>query len=399
MTTSPASSRHVPDQHLDRLFTGRFVGLAVADLAYFTAAGITFVALPHYVTGPLGSDAAGVGVAFGAFAITALVLRPVAGRLTDAVGRRPLLLTGAVLGAICMVATAQAATLWQVVAVRLVLGAAEAAFFVASLAALADLAPPNRIGEALSYNSLGIYLGITVGPLVGEFLLDLGGFDAAWMGAAVLAALAAIAVVRIGETRGPRIAADGPPAGLVHRPAVPVALGFLASTLGMGAFLAMAALRAADVGLSVTGVPLAVYGSMVVACRIVFARVPDRVPSLSLGAAALGVSAVGLMLIAGWPGPSGLVLGAAVLGLGVAFSTPAFFSAIFATAEPGQRGAAAGTASVCVDLGIGGGPMVAGVIAGAGGLSAAFAAAAVAAAAGGGWILRLRRREQRARPA
>ena len=45
------------------------------------------------------------------------------------------------------------------VALRLLAGVAEAAFFVASFAALADLAPPDRMGEALSYNSLGLYLG------------------------------------------------------------------------------------------------------------------------------------------------------------------------------------------------------------------------------------------------
>ncbi len=64
-------------------FTPAFVRLALADLAYFTAAGVAIYALPLYVTGPLGSDKAGAGLAFGAFAITALVLRPIAGRLSD----------------------------------------------------------------------------------------------------------------------------------------------------------------------------------------------------------------------------------------------------------------------------------------------------------------------------
>ena len=47
-------------------------------------------------------------------------------------------------------------------------GVAEAAFFVAGFALLADLAPPSRMGEALSYNSLGLYLGIALGPPLGE---------------------------------------------------------------------------------------------------------------------------------------------------------------------------------------------------------------------------------------
>src|SRR5664279_5260550 len=51
---------------------------------------------------------------------------------------------------------------------RVLLGVAEAAFFVAGVAALADLAPAERLGEALSYNSLGLYLGITAGPALGD---------------------------------------------------------------------------------------------------------------------------------------------------------------------------------------------------------------------------------------
>lgn len=61
--------------------------LAVAELASFAAVGITSPSLPLYVTGPVGSDEAEAGLAFGAFALTALLLRPVVGRLVDRVGR------------------------------------------------------------------------------------------------------------------------------------------------------------------------------------------------------------------------------------------------------------------------------------------------------------------------
>ena len=44
-----------------------FVLLAVADLGYFTCVGVSLLALPIYVTGPIGSDKAGAGLAFGSF--------------------------------------------------------------------------------------------------------------------------------------------------------------------------------------------------------------------------------------------------------------------------------------------------------------------------------------------
>lgn len=389
MSTTSATVPAAPGS-TDRLLTPAFVRLAVADLAYYTATGVTIYALPLYVTGPVGSDRAGAGLAFGAFAVSALLMRPVAGRVSDVHGRRPLLLAGALLSAAALALTAVAGSLPLVVALRLVLGVAEAAFFVASFAALADLAPPSRMGEALSYNSIGLYLGLALGPPLGEAIVSGHGFRAGWLAATVLALLAALAVHLMGETR-PAAAPVGGSRHLFHRPALAPGIGFLTSIIAMGGFLTFAALHADDVGLAATSLPLLVYGGVVVVCRLAFAKIPDRLPPLSLGAAALAAIASGLMVASVWDSPLGLVAGAAVLAAGVAFSTPAFFSAIFATARPAERGAASGTASAFIDLGLGGGPMLLGYVAQSAGVPWAFATAATVAGCGSAWTLRLRR--------
>ncbi|MFP5253535.1 MAG: MFS transporter [Actinomycetes bacterium] len=382
---SPAARSGV---HPVPLLTPAFLMLAVADLAYFTAAGVAIYALPVYATGPLGAGEAGAGIAFGAFAVTALVLRPFAGRATDSWGRRPLLLGGALLAGVAMASTAHVDSLVLVVALRLVLGVAEAAFFVASFAALADLAPPSRMGEALSYNSLGLYLGLTLGPLLGDLLVHSLGFTAAWYGAALLLLLAAAVVLRLGETGTARSATE-PSARLIHRKALGPSLGFLASVVAMGGFLAFATLHAAEVGLTRTSLPIALYGAVVVVCRLAFAKVPDRLPPLPLGAAALAVIAAGLLVTATWTSAAGLLAGAVLTAVGIAFSTPAFFSAVFATAAPSERGAAAGTASAALDLGIGAGPIMLGFVAESAGIPGAFAVGAAIALVGSGWTLAL----------
>ena len=76
-----------------------------------------------------------------------------------------------------------------------------------------------------------------------------------------------------------------------------------------------------------------------------------------------------------------MLAGAAVLGLGVAFLTPAIFAAIFSIVPAHERGAAAGTATVFIDLGFGGGPLLLGIIAANGGIPLAFASAAALTAA------------------
>ena len=199
-----------------------------------------------------------------------------------------------------MLLTGLADTLPLVVALRLGVGVAEAAFFVAAFAALADVAPPDRMGEAFSYSSLGLYLGLTLGPPLGEVLVGSFGFTAAWSGAAVLLLLAAVLVHSIGETRPPRTPEDEGPTPFILWTTVPPALGFLTSVVAMGGFLAFASLHAQQVGVARTSLPLAVYGVVVVVCRVVFAKVPDRLPPLRLGAAALVAIAAGMTTAAAW---------------------------------------------------------------------------------------------------
>lgn len=377
------------DAEKARLLTVPFILLGLAELAYFTSVGVAIYTLPLYTTGPIGSDEAGAGLAFGAFGVTALLCRPFAGRLSDQRGRVPLMLVGAVLAGVGMALFPITDSLAAVIVLRLLQGVGEAAFYVAGFALLADVAPPSRMGEALSYNSLGLYLGIALGPPLGELLLEQWGYHAAWFGAALLAALAALLAVTITEPE--RDHADVGHGGLIHRPGIPASLGFCASLAAMGGFLAFASLYAADLGMKNASLVLLIYGAVVVVSRIAFAKVPDRLPSLPLGAASLVAIGGGLLIAAVWQAPVGLILGGVVMAIGITFSTPAFFSAIFATAKPSERGAAAGTATGFMDIGIGFGPIAMGIVAGAQGIPWAFAAAAGIAFAGAAWTAFLAR--------
>src|SRR3954471_16734579 len=185
----------------DRLFTAAFISLSLSDLAYFMAGGVLIGVTPFFVAGPMGAGPAAVGLTFGAFSVSTLVLRPLAGRWTDRHGRRPLLIGGAGLFAVLVLGHVVITDVAWLVVLRLLMGMAEALYFVAGFAALADLAPPGRAGEALSYNSLALFLGIAAGPVIGQAMLDLGGFGLVWVGIALLLVLATVLAARVPETR------------------------------------------------------------------------------------------------------------------------------------------------------------------------------------------------------
>jgi len=365
-----------------RLFTGPFIALALADLAYFTAAGMLILVTPLFASGPLEADPVGVGIAVGAFSVSALALRPWSGRESDRRGRRPLLVAGAILAAVAILAHTITTDLAILVILRLVLGVGEALFFVAGFAMLADLAPRGREGEALSFNSLALYLGIAFGPVIGEVLLGIGGFNLAWIGAAVLSLLAAFLALRLPLTGRREGEASGPVA-LIHRGVAWPSAGLFTGVAAMSGFLAFVAIYGRDdLAMAGSGPVLLVFGLIVVGCRIVFAKLPDRVAPFRLAAAALALIAVGMAVTGLVPTVAGLFAGAALMAVGVAFVTPAFFAAIARRVAPAERGAAFGTVSIFLDLAFGGGPVLLGLIVDAASIPTAFLLGALIPAVG-----------------
>src|SRR3954468_24574557 len=140
------------------------------------------------------------------------------------------------------------------------------------------------------------------------------------MGAVDIAMVAALLVLRVPGTRPPA-PPDADPTPLIHRAVIRSGLALFAGVAATAGFLFLAGLRATASGIGAWSVVPLVYGGVVVCCRMAFARLPDRLRPLRLGAGSLGACAI-LVVLAGVPSPAGMVAGAAVLGVGVAFLTP-----------------------------------------------------------------------------
>jgi MFS family permease len=373
-----------------RLLTPAFLAVALASLAYFIADGITIPVLQVYVAGPLDGDAVAVGIAYGAFSVSAFALRPFIGRISDSRGRRPLIIGGAVLFAVGALGHLVATSLPILVIMRMVLGAGEAMVFVGALAATSDLAPDARRGEAISYFSLSLYVGVAVGPFIGELALGEDRFAAVWLAAAAVAGLSALFGLRAPETLDRASAAASAASraartgwqGLVHPGGLLPGLVLLASTTGMGGYFAFTKLYTESLGMDSSRYAFALLAGVVIVFRSLMPWMPDRLGARRAATIALSFNAAGLLAIGLWASPVGLYAGTAIFAFGVCFAFPALSALTAQSVAPAERGAAFGTFSAFLDLAFGLGPALLGFVVEANGLRSAYLAAAVVATAG-----------------
>jgi MFS family permease len=348
-----------------RLLTPGFVALAAAALAFFVAGGLVLPIAPRFVKFALGADATGVGIAIGSFSVAALLLRPVVGWSSDRFGRRPLLVGGSLLTVAALALHLVANDLLVFIVARSLFGAGEGFFFVAALAAASDIAPEERRGEAISFLSLSLYLGLAIGPPIAEALFAAGSYTMVWI-AAIATALVATALSFVVPESAPAVTnpVSGPkPRGpLIHPAGIFPGVIVLLGLWGMAGFLTYLPLYAPTVGLEGSGLPFTAYALVVVGLRIVGARWPDRFGAARLSGAALAVSAVGLAIIGLVSTPLGLMVGTVTFACGVAFTMPALLALAVSRVVPSERGTVVGTTVLFLDLVFGFAPVALGAI-------------------------------------
>ena len=365
----------------DRLVTPTFVLVTLAALGYFTALGMLLPVLPRYVEDDLGGSGLDIGLAVGAFAVSAALIRPAVGRLGDTRGRRPLAVVGAAVAAVSIAGYGLVESLPVLVGFRLLTGLGEGAFFVGAATAVQDLSPDHRRGEAASFFSTSLYAGLAIGPFVGELLYRHGGAGRVWLVAAVVAGVGSIVATRIpGDLGRSEVAPERTERRLLHPAAFMPGTILLLGLMGFAAFSAFLAIHLEDLGIDDAGPYFVVYGVSVLLVRLFGARVPDRLGAVRTTTVSLVAVAVGVVAIALVDAPVAIGAGTLVFSVGMSLLFPALFGLVVNTAPAAERSHAVGTFSLFFDLSQGVGAPVLGVVVDlVGSDRAAFVAAAGAA--------------------
>jgi MFS family permease len=333
----------------ERLLTPLFALLIGAGLFYFLSIAALLPTLPRYVSDELGGSGLAVGIVVGSFAVSAAVVRPWVGRLGDVVGRRTMSLAGAGLAAVGIVPLGLVDAIWYLVLLRLVAGLGEAFFFIGAATAAQDLAPDHRRGEAASLFSVAIYAGLAFGPVIGEQVYTRYGSDPTWLLAGAAAGAAFVLSWFIPRDMG-RVENPAPRRGLLHPAAFLPGSVLLLGLIGFTGYAAFLPLYVDRVGIDEAGPFFLVYGIIVLAVRILGARLPDRLGPVRASSYALVAIATGLAAVAGVSSATGIWVGTVLLAVGMSLLFPALFTLAVNGAPAEERSHAVGTFSLFFDL-------------------------------------------------
>jgi MFS family permease len=360
-----------------------FAGVFVAVLCCFMAIGAVLPILPRYVHGPLGSGDVAVGIVVGAFAFTAVIGRPIGGRLADERGRRTIVVVGMLLSAIGGALYFLPLDVPGLVFARLVLGIGDGWVFTAAATWIVDLAPESRRGQAIGIFGTSIWGGLAAGPVLGEALFSAGGYDLVWAFAAIFPLVGAAIARRVPDNhvriepvargdRGPLI----PPG--VRLPGVALALG----NVGYGTVAGFLVLHLSAQGIAHGATAFTVFAATVVLGRFVLGRLPDRVGPRVTAIGAFFAEAAGLAVIGSAHVWWVAAVGAVITGAGFSLLFPSLALIVMDRTGDAGRGAAMGAVTAFFDVGVGLGAPLAGAVAAMADYPTAFYVAAGCAAAG-----------------
>lgn len=355
------------------LFSRNYVLVCLATFAFYTSTMMLVPIFPEYLRRSAGASDAMVGLFIGLFTVLAILMRPWVGRELTRRPRRLFMAAGGFLTAASTAGYWATSAIAPLVAIRLAHGAALACFYTAASTLAVDLAPEERRGEAISYFSMFLYLGLAGGPALGLALQPASGFGP------VFAVSAALGLACAGVTRAIREPAVQTPETLemerrqlIHRSALFPAFVVMLAAVGYSSAVNFTADFARAGGVSGGGWYFPTLALSVIVTRAFAGRASDRYGRVAVALPSLTIFACALALESVARSTAPLLVSAALFGVGFGAFFPSMMAFVADRVPPHERGSAMATFITFFDVGFGAGSLLLGAAKGAWGYPAMY---------------------------
>lgn len=342
-------------------------GTVFLDLLGF---GIILPSLPYYAR-ELGASGLGLGTLFTSYSLAQLLGAALLGRLSDRVGRRPVLMLSLAGSAVSMVLSGLAGTLVLLCSARALAGLFGGSISTAQ-AYIADVTPRRERARYMGLLGASIGVGFVVGPALGAALVVLGaGFaGAAFTAAGLAAANLAFAAVKLPESLPPEAGARRALPRLgesLTRPGLWQALAatFLTTFAFVGMETTFAYLGQDRFGLDERGFGLVLVYVGVVVIVVqggLIGRLTRRFGVRPVAMAGGGLMGLSLALLPFAPGLASTLVVMGMLAAAQGLSSPSLSTLISTAGGSGEQGSVLGLGQSLAAFARAGGPLVAGAL-------------------------------------
>ena len=363
--------------------------------------------LPAYLAKMGGKEYIGLIIAL--FTLTAGVSRPFSGKLTDTIGRVPVMAFGSIVCFVCGLLYPYLLTVGGFLTLRLIHGFSTGTKPTATSAYVADVVPATRRGEAMGTLGLFTAMGMSLGPAIGSWLATDFSMNIMFWTSSAFALLSIIILLQMPETlvnKQPfrfgllRLKKNE----IFDKSAIPPFIVLLLQSFSSGVVLTVIPSLSSSLGIDNKGLFFTVYTVASLGVRLVFSKSSDRygrLPVLFVSTLVLVISMVFLVLT---DSPVWFWTAAIFYGMSWGMNSPTIQAWTVDRSHEKTRGRALATMYIALEAGIGLGALGAGWVinhvAGPSGMATSFGVSGVIAliAVGYlGWLWRTGRRVARHR--
>ena len=338
------------------IFTLQFWLLGTSSFLFSSSFNMLIPELPGYLSDMGGAEYKGFII--GLFTLTAGISRPFSGRLTDRVGRVPVMAFGSLVCFVCGFLYPIFTTVMPFLLLRLVHGFSTGFKPTGTAAYIADIIPANRRGEAMGIHGMCMGVGSAFGPAIGSMISQAFSMNALFYTSSFFALLSIVILFNMKETLVEKEKLSVNAFKLTWRdifePDVfsPAFVTFLAY-FGFGAVATLTPDFSEILGLGNKGMYFMVFTLFSILIRFVAGKLSDRkgrIPVTIAGCLVLILS----MVITGYAETVFMFLtGAAFFGVSMGILSPVLSAWTVDLSSDHNRGRAIATMYICLEAGIG----------------------------------------------
>ena len=337
-------------------YTLQFGLVCLSSLLFSASFNMLIPELPAYLSSIGGAEYKGLIIAL--FTLTAGISRPFSGRLTDTLGRIPVMATGSVVCFICGFLYPVLGTVAGFLFLRLIHGFSTGFKPTATAAYVADIIPRGRWGEALGIHGLCFSTGMAIGPAIGSSIRLYYSLDVLFYASSLFALLSIIILMNMKETLKDRKRFSFSLLRISRRDLIalevlPAALVTFLSYIAYGVILTLIPDWSSHLGIANKGLFFMVFTITSLLIRFVAGKASDRYGRIRVIKTGLGLLIVSMALIGYADTISGLMFGSAMYGIASGVLSPALNAWTIDMSLPDHRGKAMATMYIAMEAGIG----------------------------------------------